>query len=240
MRSVLLERAWCPRHPSAFLLPPLGTATPAQLQASPRAGRAHTALICRFKARGGDPAPRGAAEAPLCSEGRGAGRELPGAVPGHTYAGHMPPSPPGEPLTCTALHPPLTCVARAFPRPCLFALGVLVATEQSGLNWQSRTAGSWQSIFGGCGAGRWRFEGSRVGRAVGDAQTSTETRLRVPGSLALRRHLLFKRTSKGATSVHFLLPSAEVPPVRDMPTGAVACGAVCPCGGCGLCPIVND
>lgn len=123
MRSVLLERAGCPRHPSAFLLPPLGTATPAQLQASPRAGRAHTALICRFKARGGDPAPRGAAEAPLCSEGRGAGRELPGAVPGHTYAGHMPPSPPGEPLTCTALHPPLTCVARASPRPLPFCLG---------------------------------------------------------------------------------------------------------------------
>lgn len=176
MRSVRLQQAGCPRRPSAFLLPPLGTATPAQLQASPRAGRAHAALICRFKARGADLAPRGAAEAPLCSEGRGAGRELPGTVPGHTYAGHMPASLPGELLTCTALHP---------PSPCLFALGVVVA-EQSGLSWQAQASSVEVLVAVALRGGASRETASR---AVGDAQTSTETQRCVPGSLALRRHL---------------------------------------------------
>lgn len=40
-----------------FFLPLLGTAAPAQLQASPKAGPDHAALICRFKVSGGDPVP---------------------------------------------------------------------------------------------------------------------------------------------------------------------------------------
>jgi len=88
MKSVLLEQVWCLRRLSAFLLPLLGTAAPAQLQASPRAGPDHAALICRFKVSGGDPVPR-AEEALLCTEGWRAGREQSSSC-ARGRGGHMP------------------------------------------------------------------------------------------------------------------------------------------------------
>jgi len=75
MQSILREHTGAPGiRPSAFPLPPLGTAAPAQLQASPRAGQDRAALICGLTASGADPAPPGAA-GPCCAQRVPAGRQ---------------------------------------------------------------------------------------------------------------------------------------------------------------------
>lgn len=75
MKSILQEHTGAPGiHPSAFPLPHLGTATPAQLRASPRAGWDRSALICRLTASGADLAlPRAAG--PCCAQRVPAGRQ---------------------------------------------------------------------------------------------------------------------------------------------------------------------